>query len=370
MTQNEKEERKGRLWAWLQDLTALDGVSGFEQDVVSFLKAAFAEYADEVRVDAMGNLYATRNGAGRAPHLMLAAHSDEIGAIVKSIDREGFLRLQPMGGVSAAMLVGRRVRVAGQLGVVGVKSGHLQSPEERKSVLDFDGLYIDVGATSAEQVTQRGIAIGDPIVYYSPLIGLGPDRVSGKAIDNRIGCAILLELFRSLAEVRPDGTVTAVVCAQEEVGLRGAQVAAYTLQPDYAIVVDTFMAGDTPDVDYYREMPASIGQGPVLLLVNSAHVGHPAVHRYLRRAAESAGVTLQSATVAQGMAATDAGAIHLSRRGVPSAGLGLARRYSHTPICTLDLKDAVGAVDVLYAFVHQMGDHADLGFLSAPAQGG
>lgn len=357
-------QMKQALYARLEALTALDGVSGFEQEVVAYLRAALAQCADEVHVDRMGNLYARRHGRGAGPHLMLEAHSDEIGGLVKSIDERGFLRMQPIGGVSPAMLVGRRVRVRGHLGVIGVKSGHLQSPEERKSVLEVGALYIDLGANSADDVREMGIAIGDPIAYYSPLACLaGGDRVTGKAIDNRIGCAILVELMHEIADITPAGSLDVVIAVQEEIGLRGAQVAAYSAQPDYAVVLDTFMAGDTPDVDYYREMPTEIGKGPVLLLANSAHIGHPAVGRYVEQAASAAGVPLQRATVAQGMAATDAGAIHLTRRGVPTAGIGLARRYSHTPVCVLDLNDAVGAWRLLRAFVDDMAHHQDLAFL-------
>ncbi len=357
-------QRKETLRRRLQALTELDGVSGFEQQVVAYLREALADCADEVHIDRMGNLYARRHGRGAGPHLMLEAHSDEIGGIVKSVDERGFLRMQGIGGVSPAMLVGRRVRVRGHLGVIGVKSGHLQTPEERKSVLEIGALYIDMGATSAAEVRAMGIVIGDPIAYHSPLASLaGGDRVTGKAIDNRIGCAILVELLHELADLRPAGSLDVAICVQEEIGLRGAQVAAYTVQPDYAVVIDTFMAGDTPDVDYNREMPTAIGQGPVLLLANSAHIGHPAVNRYIEQAAEAAGVPLQRATVAQGMAATDAGAIHLARRGVPTAGIGLARRYSHTPICVLDLNDAVGAWRLLRALVENMEHHTNPSFL-------
>ena len=365
MSNNSANHTKQALFKSLKELTDLDGVSGFEHDVVAYLREAFADCADEVTVDSMGNLYARRHGSGPGPHLMLEAHSDEIGAVVKSIDPQGFLRMQPLGGVSPAMLVGRRVRVGGHLGIIGVKSGHLQTPEERKSVLGVEALYIDMGVSTDDEVQALGIEIGDPIAYHSPLKRLaGGDRVTGKAIDNRIGCAILLELFRELADTTPAGPVTAVVAVQEEIGLRGARVAAYTLQPDYAVVVDTFMAGDTPDVDYFTEMPAAIGQGPVLLLTNSAHIGHRGVNRYVREAARAAEVPLQLATVGQGMAATDAGAIYLARRGVPTAGIGLARRYSHTPLCVLDLNDAAGTQHLLRALVNDMSNHTDLGFLS------
>jgi putative aminopeptidase FrvX len=353
---------KAALYRTLEELTALDGVSGFEQDVVRYLRDALLPLADRVEVDAMGNLYATRQGAGAGPRLMVSAHSDEIGGIVKSIDERGFMRFDPLGGVLAGTLVGRRVRIRGHLGVIGVKSGHLQSVAEQGKVPAVQELYIDVGANNAAEVRAMGIAIGDPVAYYSPLVRLhGGDRVCGKAIDNRIGCAIILELFRRLKDAPLAGALHGVICVQEEVGLRGARVAAYRVEPDYAVVLDTFMAGDTPDVDYYQELPARIGQGPVLLLANSAHIGHPAVNRYLRQAAQACDVNLQPCTIV-GKAGTDAGAIHLSRQGVPTAGLGLARRYSHTPVCTLDLNDAADALRLLERFCQDMGAHTDLSF--------
>ena len=347
----------------LEALTALDGVSGFEQDVVRALREAFRPLADRVEVDPMGNLYARREGQGAGPRLVLEAHSDEIGAIVKSVDPQGFLRFDTLGGVVPALLVGRRVRVRGHLGIIGTRSGHLQRPEERGRVPSPDDLYIDLGAESADEVAEMGIAIGDPVAYDSPLLPMtNPHRVTVKAIDNRIGCAILLEVFAALQDEAPAGSVEAVIATQEEIGMRGAQVAGYRVEADYAIVVDTFMSGDTPDVDPYRELPAGIGRGPVLLTANSAHIGHPAVNRYLRQAAERAGVTLQPCTIV-GKAATDAGTLHLGKGGLPTAGLGLARRYSHSPVCVLDLRDAAGAVATLVQFVRDMREHTGLGFL-------
>jgi putative aminopeptidase len=356
------EEIKSALRQTLTDLTALDGVPGFEQDVVSYLQKAFAQVADEVEVDRMGNLYATLNGNPAGRHLMVSAHSDEIGGIIKSVDPQGFLRFDTLGGILPSLLVGRRVRVKGRFGVIGVKSGHLQTREEQSRVLPPDELYIDVGADSAEGVAALGLGIGDPFTYYSPLMTYGnPDRLCGKSIDNRIGCAIVLETFRRLKGQSLGGTLHGVICVQEEVGMRGATVAGYKLHPDYAIVVDTFMAGDTPDVNLYKELPARIGHGPVMLLANSAQIAHPAVVRYLRQAAHESGVTLQPCTIV-GKAATDSGPIHTSREGVPTVGLGLARRYSHSPICTLDINDAVDAVQVLTQFARDMGQHTSLGF--------
>lgn len=199
------------------------------------------------------------------------------------------------------------------------------------------------------------ISIGDPWVWLSELEQMtNPDRIVGKAIDNRISCAVLLQVMRELQGIELDGTLIALVAVQEEVGLRGAKVAAEHAAPDYAVVVDTFMSGDTPDVSYHREMPTGIGRGPVALLATTGHIAHAGVVRLMEQAAQRQGVAMQRATVV-GKANTDATPIHLAREGVPTAGLGLCRRYSHSPVETMDINDAVGAVKVLVDMAKTMG---------------
>lgn len=346
---------KAQLIETLRALTALHAPPGFEQPVVRHLRAAFAPLADEVQVDTFGNLYAIRRGAAGGPRLMVSAHSDEIGGIVKSIMPDGFLVIDRLGGVLDALIIGRKLWVSGHLGVVGAKSGHLQSAEERGRVQPMDALYVDVGADTADEVARMGIRIGDPWVWLSELEPLSnPDRLVGKAIDNRASCAVLLQLFRELQGVELAGTLVGLVAVQEEVGLRGARVAAQRAAPDYAVVVDTFMSGDTPDVRYHREMPTRIGAGPVSLLANTGHLAHRGVVRLLDEAAARAGVRLQPATVI-GKSNTDAAAIHLAREGIPTAGLGICRRYSHSPVELLDINDAVATVRVLAELCRAMG---------------
>ncbi|NJN19042.1 MAG: M42 family metallopeptidase [Oscillochloris sp.] len=338
---------KEALIETLGELTALHAPPGFEQPVVRYLRAAFAPLADEVQVDSLGNLYAIKHGPSGGPRLMISAHSDEIGGIVKSILPSGFLKIDRLGGVLDSLALGRKVWVNGHLGVVGAKSGHLQSLGERGQVQPMDTLYVDVGADSADEVANMGISIGDPWVWLSELEPMtNPDRLVGKAIDNRISCAILLQLFQELHRTPLAGTLIGVVTVQEEVGLRGARVAAQRAAPDYAVVVDTFMSGDTPDVNYHSEMPTRIGGGPVALLANSGHLAHRGVMQILSDAAARADVKLQPATVL-GKSSTDAAAIHLAREGIPTGGLGICRRYSHAPVELLDINDAVASVRVL-----------------------
>ncbi|MFO7693468.1 MAG: hypothetical protein R6V57_10320 [Vicinamibacterales bacterium] len=177
----------------LKVLAAIDAVSGQEQPLVAYLREALAPICDDVEIDAVGNLYAIRRGAADGPTVMVAAHTDEIGMLVKSVDADGFVRFEKVGGVIDGTLPARLVRVAGHLGVIGMKSGHYQSESERAKVVAHREMYIDIGARSAERVAELGIAVGDPITFVSEIVEFGHDArlVAGKAIDDRLGCAVL-----------------------------------------------------------------------------------------------------------------------------------------------------------------------------------
>ncbi len=351
------EELRDHIKGHMRALNDIAGISGFEQGVVSYLRPLFTQVADEVEVDTFGNLYATRRGDRPGPTLLLSAHSDEIGCVVKSIRADGFLRFERVGFPVPALLVGRKVLVNGRFGVIGCKLVHMQTEQDLSRVAPIEDLYIDVGAESAAEVAALGIEIGDQVTYLSELGEYhNPNRISGKALDNRISCAILIETLRRLPARALAGTVQVLIAAQEEVGLRGATVAMRRLSPDLALVLDTFMAGDTPDIDP-EAMPTRLGAGPVFLLLSGGdplgHITHPAVKRLLVAAAERAGIPFQRAT-GLGIATTDAAAIHMSGAGVPTGGIGIARRYSHSPVCTMDLRDAVQTVHLLRAVVAEL----------------
>ncbi|MCL6450745.1 MAG: M42 family metallopeptidase [Acetobacteraceae bacterium] len=363
----DREEGLKRLVGTLEGLCALDGPAGFEQPVISRLEEEFRPLSDRVELDRFGNLYALRQGAGRAPRLMLAAHADEVGLLVKSVEDAGFLRFEKLGGVADHSLPGTAVVVGGRHhGVVGLKSSHLMTPAERDRVPPYREMYLDVGAPDANAVAEMGIRPGDPVCFHAPLRRLGPNRVAGKAIDDRTGCTLLLELFRHLQGLTPAGDLWAVITVQEEVGLRGAQVAAYRVNPDYAVAVDTIAAGDTPETAGRREQPVGIGKGPALVLASegsrAGSIAHPKVWRYLQEAASRAGVACQTALMI-GYGTTDAAAIHLAREGVPTGGLSIPRRFAHSAQELLDLGDMWDGFRVLCALVEGMEGHRDLGFL-------
>ena len=359
---------KNKLKQTLTELTALDGAPGFEQPVVQYLADKFKAAGAMVTVDTMGNLYASMGDKNAGPHLLLAAHSDEIGAVVRHVDVDGFLRIDPLGGFLPAHLLAQRVRVGSHLGVVGIRPGHLHTGNDASPIPPFSELFIDVGARSSQEVAEMGIQIGSPVTYAASLATFGnADRVTGKAIDNRLGCAVLLHLFDSLSSSDFPGQVTGLVAVQEEVGFRGATVAAYRAQADYAVVVDTFPVGDTPGIVAGR-MPGALGKGPVLVIAASSaksgrgHIAHPRVQAWLEAAANRAAVSIQRAT-SVGIAISDAAAVHLSREGVPTGVLGLPRRYSHSPVCTFDLNDGVMAIDLLRQFVSDMPNHDNFNFI-------
>ena len=349
----------------LSALAALDAVSGQEQPVVAHLHAALTGVVDELFVDAVGNLHAVRRGARPGPTVLIAAHTDEIGLIVKAVEADGFLRFDKVGGVLDNLLPARMVRVHGHLGVIGMRAGHFQSAEERSRVPSPTTLYVDVGARSAAEVATMGIGVGDPIAFKSDLVAFVPDGalVAGKAIDNRLGCAVAWALLDAGAP--PAGTLAVAFTSQEEVGLKGAGVAGERWRPDLAIAVDTMPSGDTPDMSLTRDLNVRIGAGPVLqVLAGQAGKGflvHPAVARFLRDLADAAGVPLQVATFTGGN--NDAAAMAWSGRGVPAASLCLPRRYAHSPTEVADLRDADATLQLLQALVARMDDLPGFGFL-------
>lgn len=346
---------KDELIQLTSELCRIPGAPGFEHQVVRWLIERFRPYADTLEVDHMGNLYAVRKGNPSGPTLMVSAHSDEIGGVVRAIEPSGFLRFNKLGGVLDGLLVGRKVMVGNHFGVVGVKPGHAQTEQDRSRVLEYTKLYIDVGADSEAEVRQMGIRIGDPVTYVSEVDRFtNQDRFCGKALDNRLSCVLLLALLRNLQDVAVDGDLYAVVTVQEEVGLRGAQVAAYHVNPTCALVVDTIPCGDTPDAEADKVLPIGIGRGPVFRLVSREDVMHHGMKRLLIETAEAEGIPYQ--LVVHDRSTTDASTIHKQREGIPTGIITIPRRYSHSPVEVADINDAVNTLNLLEALIGRIGD--------------
>jgi endoglucanase len=349
----------------LAELTALHAPSGAEQPVIGRLRDLFAPLVDSVSVDHMGNLTVTREGPSGSPHIVVSAHADEIGAMVSSIEPEGFLRLLPLGGVQPRLLEGRAVWVSGHAGVIGARSGHLTPGSEHGGLSTaMADLFVDLGVDSAEEVEKLGVRVGDPVMVISELRKLAGTRVAGKGIDNRISCVVLLHLLRRLQDQSLPCRLTTLVTVQEEVGLRGAMVAFARLQPDLAIVIDTFPAAGTPDTRH-MQYTARIGNGALITPSSSSGGAGFLVPRAAQdvmiAAAQRAGVAYQLAVTGSGV--TDAAAAHLAGKGVPTFEVKIPRRYSHSPVEMVDLGDVIAVLDLVEELVLHPPSEEQLGFL-------
>ena len=361
---------KAELKQTLNDLSRLHGISGFEQEVVRYTQGRFGDAAGHVETDHYGNVTATKRGrTSSAPQLMISAHMDEIGFIVKAIEANGYLRFDRIGGTGDGLLSCRKVDVNGRFGLIGSVSGHLGSPEQLGRVTPMKELYIDVGASSAQEVAAMGIRVGDPVSFVGELVEFaGGDRVCGKGMDDRAGLAILIQAMSELKNVTPHGSVHAVATVLEQVGHRGAAMAAHRIRPSYAIAIDGVPAGDTPDLSITRDIPCTMGKGAVVLLATSTgeanirgNIAHPAMKRHLLAAAGDRIPYQLATTINRG--STEAGLVHMSREGIPMISVGVPRRYSYSPHEMIDLNDAVAVVDLIVQFVQDMEHYDDMRFL-------
>jgi endoglucanase len=344
---------KENLRVLIKELTAINGISGQEQQVVRALLQHLRPLADELSVDCFGNIIAVKHGGKSGPTVLVAAHTDEIGAVVKSIEKDGWIRFEKIGGVGDALIVGRQVSVNGHFGIVGAKAGHFQTARERTEVVPHSELYIDVGCCSDEEVAALGISVGDQICqwpYYNEFTNT--DLICSKALDNRVGCAMLVQLLREIQHQTFEGTLCAVFTVQEEVGLRGAHVAANNIKPDFAIAVDTVPTGDTPDVNFMKEFPVGIRKGPLVQLMSRTFLLNPIMKKMMVEVCEKSGEMYQLALFTGGN--TDAAAMHLQAGGILSAALTIPRRYSHSPVEVLDINDCIATLNILKQFVMDM----------------
>ncbi|MDB5046322.1 MAG: putative Endoglucanase [Deinococcus sp.] len=314
---------------------------------------AASALADQVDVDAFGNVIAIRRaGAAEARSLLIAAHMDEVGFRVRQIDAGGFLRLEKIGGTDDRILPAQRVWIRTQddrlLGVIGTKSAHLLSDTDRQRVVPYAELYVDIGASSAQQVAEMGVRVGDPVGFVGELaeLGRGTGRYTGHAIDDRAGCAVLLALLEQYRQVAPPVTLIVAFTVQEEVGLRGAQAVSRARQADVALALDMTAADDTPETGRGH---LKLGSGPAIKVMDFSTLAHPAVRRGLAAAALSADLSVQHELL-KGIG-TDAGALQQSGQGIPTGAVSVANRYTHSPVEVVDLRDLQDTLTLLTAFV-------------------
>ena len=348
----------------LTDLMSIPGLSGHEDRV----RRRIAHHLGSLpsASDRLGNLWTTFEGGG--PSILLFTHMDQPGFVVRKIEADGFLRLERLGGVPERALASQRVTVCvgdgrDVNGVIANKSHHATTPDEKYTVVRYADLYVDCGFDTREAAEAAGIHIGAPVVYSPGGLALGEHRVIGPAIDDRAGCAVLIEVAHLLADRRQGPTVHVAFATQEEFTLRGVQPLAQRLLPDIAIQVDLMLATDTPDMVDRGEM--RLGQGPGISLYSfhgrgtlNGVIPHPALVRLFEEAAGAIGVPLQRS--AQTGVLTDLSYVQFVGEGVASIDVGFPMRYSHSACEVVDLRDLDALCKLLIAALARIGPRFSL----------
>ena len=337
----------------LQKLCKTPGIPGREEHFRAMLTEELAPISHQpLRTDVMGNLFAVRASSqtAKAPrNIMLAAHMDEIGFVVRYINKEGFIYVQPLGGFDPRVLIAHRVHVhtkSGVLnGVFGFKPTHFTTPEERNKVVPLQDLFIDIGL-KAEEV-KKLVRIGDPITMHSDLVQMG-ELYSGKTLDDRVGVYVMLEAFKRFKESADN--VHAVATVQEEIGVRGARTASFGLEPDFGIALDITIAADIPGVDE-RDHCVKVGAGVGIKVMDSLSVSHYGLYQFLCELAEEYKIPHQYEVLPSG--GTDAGAMQASRSGMPVCTLSIPCRYTHTVAESVHKDDVEATIQLLTVFLEQ-----------------
>ena len=323
----------------LRELCTLDAVSGDEAAVRDYIINKIKNHC-EYKIDPLGSIIAFKKGKKTpAKKVMLDAHMDEVGLIITYITDDGFLKFSAVGGIDTSVLMFRRVKVNGINGVISGKPIHLISADERKKLPDPHSLYIDIGASSKEDALKL-VSPGDRAVICGEYTDAG-DKIKSKALDDRIGCAVLISMLLKEAEY----DFYAVFSVQEEVGLRGAKAAAYSIAPEYALAVDVTDTGDTPECE---KMAVKLGGGAAVKVMDRSIICDPDVRSTLIELAKRGKIPYQLEVMCDG--GTDAGAIHISRGGVKTGGVSIPTRYIHSPSEAASLRDIDACIDLLCAF--------------------
>ena len=324
-------------------------MSGFEEEVRAIAARELTPLVDEVRIDRIGNLIALKKGTGGGPKLLILAHMDEIGFLVKHIEEKGFLRLQPLGGWDPRQMNSQRVVVATQDGplpgtlMYGTKPAHLLSDAEKKEGQRTESFFVDLGLSA--EVVKAKVRLGDPVTMDRPFAQIG-DLLTCKTMDDRVGVFVMIEAMRAAGKSGAD--VYAVATVQEEIGLRGAAAVGAALAPDIVVALDITLANDIPGVPD-PDTVTELGKGAAIKVMDSSLICHPKVVAHFRRLAEANGIPHQIEILAGG--GTDAGAVQRLHGGIPSFTLSIPTRYVHTVNETVHPTDVQACIDLLARYV-------------------
>ncbi len=334
----------------IQVLSQASGVSGHEEEVSRMIEDYLKEYSDEVKKDTLGNVIAFKKGTKGCCKIMLAAHMDEIGLMVKDIDKNGFIRFTNIGGVDQRTLLCQEVTIHGKekvYGIIGVKPPHLTTDEERGKALTIDQLMVDTGYTKEE--LEEKITIGDIITIRRSLTSLKNNWVAGKALDDRVGVAVLYACLKELQDLKHQADVFCVATVQEEVGTRGAITSTFAIEPDIGIAIDVGF-GRTPELSQYETI--ELDKGPAF--VTGPNI-HPAIFNSLKNVAKDNYISYQ-VEIATGHSGTDAWPMQVSKSGVATGVISIPLRYMHTSVETISLSDIEMTGKLLAKYIMSLND--------------
>jgi putative aminopeptidase FrvX len=357
MIYDRKPPMEATMLRLFETLVRIPGGSGFEDKVIEFISGELKKSLPDVSVDPIGNVIG-RLGAGEKLSAMVCVHSDEVSMFIKYIDPKGYIYFDLNGMIDERVLLGTKVDICTDrgiyTGVVGVKNRHLLTAEDLKHPIRVSDLWIDVGAENAEEVNRWGIEIGDPVVFHPNFQEIGKDTILSKAIDNRAGCAILIDLAERMKSRKIDYQLFFVAAAQEEVGSRGAKVASQTLNPDVAIVIDTVPASDP--VTPLQQAASVCGSGPVIRSMDVNALGWGTIYSKKIRQRLIDTATKNKIPYQKDIFRTwtDASTIHTSGKGIPCGGLYIPRRYSHSPTELVKWSDVEKTAELLDQFLKNL----------------
>ena len=342
----------------LKELTEANGISGHETEVRHLIQRHF-ESLGEVSHDRLGSIICRKPGDAPAPKIMLAAHMDEIGFIVSHITKDGFIRFSALGGWWDHVLLAQRVVIGTAkgyvIGIIGAKPPHLLSDEERSKLVEKKDMYIDIGATSREEVEKAGVYVADPIFPVSPFAVLTSGKAYlSKAFDDRAGCALLITTMKRMLNVGHPNTIFAVATVQEELGMRGATTSVKVVNPDVAIVLESTGVNDMPAASNDTHQIIRLGRGPVVTFYRQDMIPNQGLRTLLVDTAKRYGIPIQIRADGGVRGATDGAAIHLHGSGVPTVVLSLPVRYVHSHGGILHRDDFNAAVELLTRVIPEL----------------
>lgn len=353
----------------LHELTAIPALSGREDSMVAYMRDTFVRHVDNVQVDRIGNVRAYVPGKKSDRSLLIFAHMDELGLVVRKIDEDGFVRFERVGGIPEKTLLGSWIEIHTEdgeriPGLIGTTSHHVTPQEKKYQVPSRLDMYIDLGCRSAEEVDQLGVQVGDGITYAHTFKQLANERIAAKALDNRIGCALLIRVLEHLTEHQPASDVFLVASVQEEFNVRGVWPVFQAVKPDAAICLDVTIATDTPEIKQLSDM--SIGSGPAIGCFEfhgrgtlGGLIPHPKLRRFIESVAEQEEIALQR-EVLIGIITDAAFAQLLGETGVAMASFAVPIRYTHAPVELCARQDFEQAVRVLNAVAERFDAAVDL----------